>query len=195
MIFTFYSFKGGVGRSMALANVADLLCRCGLKVLMIDFDLEAPGLERFFQIDSKAVRANLGLLDLLSTYKLSMSQPLGRDARDFQNIDNFIVPIYYDLPGGGHLHLLPAGLRGDEEQLSTYAYLLRSFDWQEFYFDWAGELFFQWLTRELSQRYDVVLVDSRTGVTEMGVCARTNWLTLWSCSVLLMHKISKVQAT
>ena len=25
--FTFYSFKGGVGRSMALANVADILAR------------------------------------------------------------------------------------------------------------------------------------------------------------------------
>ena len=30
MIFTFYSFKGGVGRSMALANVADVLARRGL---------------------------------------------------------------------------------------------------------------------------------------------------------------------
>jgi MinD-like ATPase involved in chromosome partitioning or flagellar assembly len=48
MLCTFYSFKGGVGRSMALANVAELLCRYGLKVLIIDFDLEAPGLERFF---------------------------------------------------------------------------------------------------------------------------------------------------
>lgn len=44
--FTFYSFKGGVGRSMAMANVADILARRGLRVLAIDFDLEAPGLDR-----------------------------------------------------------------------------------------------------------------------------------------------------
>jgi len=44
MIFTFYSFKGGVGRSMALANVAELLLRRGLNVLMVDFDLEAQDL-------------------------------------------------------------------------------------------------------------------------------------------------------
>ena len=49
MIATFYSFKGGVGRSMALANVASLLCERGLRTVMLDFDLEAPGLERFFR--------------------------------------------------------------------------------------------------------------------------------------------------
>src|SRR5690349_15015464 len=47
-IVTFYSYKGGVGRSMALANVAVLLARRGLKVLVVDWDLEAPGLERYF---------------------------------------------------------------------------------------------------------------------------------------------------
>ena len=48
MIFTFYSFKGGVGRSMAMATVGYLLAQRGLKVLVIDFDLEAPGLEHYF---------------------------------------------------------------------------------------------------------------------------------------------------
>jgi MinD-like ATPase involved in chromosome partitioning or flagellar assembly len=47
-IITFYSFKGGVGRSMALANVAVLLANWGYKVLAVDFDLEAPGSENFF---------------------------------------------------------------------------------------------------------------------------------------------------
>lgn len=48
MIYTFYSFKGGVGRSMALANIADLLYQAHLKTIIIDWDLEAPGLERFY---------------------------------------------------------------------------------------------------------------------------------------------------
>ena len=48
MIYTFYSYKGGVGRSMALANIAECFCAQGLRVLMIDWDLEAPGLESFF---------------------------------------------------------------------------------------------------------------------------------------------------
>jgi Mrp family chromosome partitioning ATPase len=47
-IVTFYSYKGGVGRSMALANIALLLARRNLRVLTVDWDLEAPGLERYF---------------------------------------------------------------------------------------------------------------------------------------------------
>jgi cellulose biosynthesis protein BcsQ len=50
-IITFYSYKGGVGRSMALANVAHILSRqmgAPNRVLMIDWDLEAPGLHKFF---------------------------------------------------------------------------------------------------------------------------------------------------
>jgi MinD-like ATPase involved in chromosome partitioning or flagellar assembly len=46
---SFYSYKGGVGRSMALANLATLLARKGRRVLMIDFDLEAPGLDSFHE--------------------------------------------------------------------------------------------------------------------------------------------------
>src|SRR6266498_560482 len=49
-IITFYSYKGGTGRSMALANVACILAKgpAAARVLMIDWDLEAPGLHRFF---------------------------------------------------------------------------------------------------------------------------------------------------
>ena len=40
---TFYSYKGGVGRSLALANLAYILAWEGRKVLIIDMDMEAPG--------------------------------------------------------------------------------------------------------------------------------------------------------
>lgn len=175
MILTFYSYKGGVGRSMALSNVADTLARQGLRVLMIDFDLEAPGLEQFFPINHNQVRSHLGLVDLLLSYKQAMSQASSTDLEQssFRQLKElFIVPIYDQLPSGGRLDLLPAGQRGDEEQLANYALSLRTFDWQDFYFNWAGELFFDWLRRTLRSLYDLVLVDSRTGVTEMGgICA------------------------
>ena len=47
-IVTFYSYKGGVGRSMALANVAVLLGQRRQRILVVDWDLEAPGVERYF---------------------------------------------------------------------------------------------------------------------------------------------------
>lgn len=41
MIITFYSYKGGVGRSMALANVAELFFQAGLRVLAVGLPSEA----------------------------------------------------------------------------------------------------------------------------------------------------------
>jgi Mrp family chromosome partitioning ATPase len=74
VIYTFYSFKGGVGRSMALANVAELFYKRGLRVLMVDFDLEAPGLERYFNTPDVAsppeqVFRSRGVIDLLCSYQ------------------------------------------------------------------------------------------------------------------------------
>jgi len=177
--FTFYSFKGGVGRSMALANVADILARRGLRVLAIDFDLEAPGLERYFQVEKTAALANPGLIDLLQSFKkcLSGSAPLD-DSAAFRQLERFIFPIYQQpLDNGGTLHLMTAGQREPAAQYHQYALAVRTFDWQDFYDNWEGQTFFKWLRSQLSeaghrgQPYDVVLVDSRTGVTEMGgVC-------------------------
>jgi hypothetical protein len=48
-IVTFYSWKGGVGRTMALANIAVQLSQKGSRVLMVDWDLEAPGLLNYFE--------------------------------------------------------------------------------------------------------------------------------------------------
>jgi Mrp family chromosome partitioning ATPase len=48
-IATFYSYKGGVGRTQALANIAVLLSRWGYRVLCVDWDLEAPGLHLLFR--------------------------------------------------------------------------------------------------------------------------------------------------
>src|SRR5262249_28129330 len=79
--YTFYSYKGGVGRSMALANVANWLRLQGLRVVMVDWDLEAPGLESFFfppGPELEEIRSQLGLMDALLSYKRSF--PRAREA-------------------------------------------------------------------------------------------------------------------
>ena len=48
LVTTFYSYKGGVGRSFILANVAATLADWGYRVLCVDWDLEAPGLNKYF---------------------------------------------------------------------------------------------------------------------------------------------------
>ncbi|WP_405732479.1 AAA family ATPase [Streptomyces sp. NBC_00028] len=175
MIVTFYSYKGGVGRSMALANIADQLARSGARVLMVDFDLEAPGLEHFFPIDHRRVRGREGLLDLLLAFKYAMSVAASdTDGEEdaFRDLDRYISTVYPRGSDGGCLDLIPAGLRQTDEQITRYGAELRRFDWQDFYYVWSGELFFEWFRRVCAERYDIVLVDSRTGVTELGgVCA------------------------
>jgi MinD-like ATPase involved in chromosome partitioning or flagellar assembly len=63
-IVSFYSYKGGVGRSISLSNVAVLLAQQGHRVVCIDFDLEAGGLHTIFGIEVKDIGHTI--LDLLT---------------------------------------------------------------------------------------------------------------------------------
>lgn len=57
----FYGLKGGVGRSTALAMLAYRLARDGKRVLLIDFDLESPGLSGLLLPEERV--ATFGLVD------------------------------------------------------------------------------------------------------------------------------------
>ncbi len=180
MIYTFYSYKGGVGRTMALANVAELLCRGdkdhpdGRKVLMIDWDLEAPGLEQFFFRGAalETCRTQPGIMELLAEYKNKMTRKLDLSNEDrwpFTNPLEFAQQVQRPSKKG-KLWLLTPGQRSPE-RLAQYANRVLNFDWQDFYENWAGEVYLDWLRRQCKKFADVILIDSRTGVTEMGgVC-------------------------
>ena len=163
---------------MAMASVAHLLARRGLKVLAIDFDLEAPGLEHYFfdAERSRSVRAQPGLLDLILAYREALSNEAAFASGEFKRWQSFcLTAIGVAGTLGGSVDLMTAGRREPESAKRDYALAVRSFDWQDFFHNWKGDLFFDWLRRQLRNPetgYDVVLVDSRTGVTEMGgVCA------------------------
>src|SRR5947209_7320743 len=66
-IVTFYSYKGGVGRSFALANIGSLLSLWGYRTLCIDWDLEAPGLHLYFRPWMKEEN-HRGLTELIQDY-------------------------------------------------------------------------------------------------------------------------------
>ena len=70
-IVTFHSFQGGTGRSMAVANVGWILAAAGKKVLIVDWDLEAPGLHRFLEplLDVESVMRRSGVIDMLREYE------------------------------------------------------------------------------------------------------------------------------
>lgn len=270
MIYTLYSFKGGVGRSMALANLAEVLRQKGNRVVMIDWDLEAPGLETFFYKSKKdldRVRSQPGLIDFLEAYKslfpklpiateltphlIKLTQETNtailnyiyedkegsKTSGEFLNIlkknlqieatraedklakeisdavalkkdkdhvtellERYIqsqhlprlfisfckkyVPSFLPLlqrmsndddPKKSGLWLFSAGWRysSGHDQFTRYASQVMDFNWTEFYQVYKGDLFFEWVKSELADFADIVLIDSRTGVTEMGgVCTK-----------------------
>ena len=55
---------------MALANVAWILASNGLKVLVVDWDLDSPGLHRYFHpfLDPAKVAATPGVIELITDY-------------------------------------------------------------------------------------------------------------------------------
>ncbi|MGS0467890.1 P-loop NTPase [Cobetia marina] len=61
---TFYSLRGGVGRSTSLAHTARLLASQGKKVVCLDMDLEAPGLAALFNVEA-SVERGMGVVELL----------------------------------------------------------------------------------------------------------------------------------
>jgi CobQ/CobB/MinD/ParA nucleotide binding domain len=185
MIFTLYSYKGGVGRSMALANVAHWLYLRGLTVLMVDWDLEAPGLETFFYQSAEKielVRSHLGVIDLLTAYCRQFPYLSGPSLREgLPPIETYLcniepeveyAPTMRDSHARGKLLLLSAGWRSGT-RFAEYAEAVHAFDWAGFYSRFRGHEYFDSFRRELLSLADVVLVDSRTGITEMsGVCTR-----------------------
>lgn len=161
-IVTFYSYKGGVGRSMAMANVAHLLAeKYRYKVIIVDWDLEAPGLHKFFDIDDEKIIN--GLIDIFYDYKNLMKQKISSMGEDFINIDKYILKILDSSHNGGSISIIPAG-----RQNLNYASKVNNFDWDEFYENWHGFGFIEYLKEQLKKRADIIMVDSRTGVTDIG---------------------------
>jgi hypothetical protein len=177
-VVTFYSYKGGTGRSMAVANIACLMGREAVKslrkVLVMDWDLEAPGLHKYFATRSTAVESENrpGVIDFFQ----SLRKILDEDGRlykglssggDFESLKK-VLPLeeftYRDvLPG---VDFIKAGRFGP-----LYAGNVNSFNWAEFYDKYSQV--FKALRLLLTSEYEYCLIDSRTGLTDVGgVCTK-----------------------
>lgn len=165
MIVTFYSFKGGVGRSHMLVETAVRLAKSGRSVLVWDLDLEAPGMQRLPDLRSVEERLQTGTLDLLTAFQESFELP--RELLRTSTLD-LNTPAITDR-GGRLSFLLPAPL--DE----TYASKFAGIRWHELFAPktGAGPAFFHAVAKVLQEDlgFELLLIDSRTGFTDLGaVC-------------------------
>ena len=152
---TFYSYKGGVGRTMALTNVAAMLAKEGRRVFVIDFDLEAPGLDSFEGLGCS--KGHAGVVEYVKEYLETNKAP---------DIERFVQECH---PQTNHLRgklwLMPSGRKD-----ASYNRSRASIDWADLYEKRDGERFVEnWKAAiETIYRPDYVLIDSRTGLTDVG---------------------------
>lgn len=163
---TFYSYKGGVGRSLLVANTAKYLSTLGKSVFALDLDLEAPGLHYKFQLqnDSPISQGGRGVVDLLADFLKDGS--LTDSLQD--TIQDVAVPS-----DAGAIRIMRAGSAPQGE----YWRRLSSIDWHDLFYgqDPVGIPFFLELKERIRADFspDFLLIDARTGITEMGGVATT----------------------
>ncbi len=162
---TFYSYKGGVGRTLALANIARYLAKFGQRVFTLDLDLEAPGLH--YKLDTKwnAETGHAGVVDYLHALlrKPGSARPLAEH----------VVEVDAGAGARGTIHLMAAGRVPSER----YWRMLSELNWHEHFYEPGarGVLSFLELKARIQEDFqpDYLLIDARTGITETGGIATT----------------------
>lgn len=152
---TFYSYKGGVGRTLSLVNIANQLEEFGKKVCIIDFDLEAPGIEQKYKnYIHEEIKG--GLVDYIYEFAVNNNLP--------ESIKDYTVAIKHM---EGNKTLIPAGNTTKSEY---WRKLSRISWWDMFYRDSSeGIPFFLDLKEKIKKEInpDYLLIDTRTGITEI----------------------------
>ena len=162
---TFYSYKGGVGRTLALVNIANRLAEFGKKVCVMDFDLEAPGLYHKYKHNTGEVKQ--GLVDYIYEFAVNKNLPqsIGEyayeipkykysDEKELEKRQNNIV-------------FIPAG---NSESVDYWKKLSKISWWKLFYEkDSEGLPFFLDLKERIKKEFntDYLLIDTRTGITDV----------------------------
>ncbi|MBA5223813.1 FxSxx-COOH system tetratricopeptide repeat protein [Streptomyces griseoaurantiacus] len=159
-IVTFYSFKGGTGRTMSLANVAWILASNGKRVLVMDWDLEAPGLHRYFTpfLGDPDLASTEGLIDLVRKFELRVPRTTDEDLREYARVERYATTLTTTFPDGGYIDFVSSG-----KQTEEYSETINTYDWRGFYERRDGAAFLHALREDMRRNYDYVLIDSRTG--------------------------------
>ena len=165
-VTSFYSFKGGVGRTTATVLSALLLARQGKKVMIVDFDLEAPGLASIFANRSDNAEELLsvnGFVDFLIDFEFNK--------RDFNKInldDYYFRKNEQALVGsnGGELFIVPAIATNSENSINYINKLSKANIRFGLGKDYAPDIFLKKMEEKLKP--DHILIDTRTGINDVG---------------------------
>lgn len=158
----FYSIKGGVGRSTALAATAWALAERGKRVLVLDMDLESPGLSSSLLPEDR--RPSFGIIDWLV-----------EDLVDNGGIVFDDMVAASDLSRNGDIRVVPAHGRDPGEYVAKLGRVwMPKIDVHGHRESWSDRL--NRMTRQLEDRWkpDVTLIDSRAGIDEVASACITD---------------------
>ncbi len=162
--FVFASLKGGVGRSTALSVVAAHAAARGRRVLVVDLDLEAPGLGAMLL--DRETTPQFGIIDALVERALAPLDPA------------FLADLVSasTLTNRGRIDVVPAfGARSLANPADILAKIGRAYG-EVIHEDGSIETMLDQISAiiqavEESNRYDLVLVDARAGLHETAAAA------------------------
>ena len=164
-VVTFYSYKGGVGRSTTLASYAShLAIKKNKKVVVFDCDFEAPGFTNFFLEDPENIYYKNGLVEFF------MDSIEGNE----DSLSSYYWEASKKFTGQGSVYVFPSGnlsteiigYNSDATHLKHYLNGLSRLD--VFNQDSLVERFrflFSKIESEISP--DLILIDSRTGFNDI----------------------------
>ena len=177
-VITFYSYKGGTGRSLALANCVGLLAESwpisAKPILLIDFDLEAPGLHQYLRHylpAASSLQEQGGTLELFTALLQAVERELQtRTAQGARTttldeascqalLAKFDFTPYLISSTLNKVWLIKAGRFDDR-----YTERLSAMQWQRLYELAPG--IFRALATHWSQQYACTLIDARTGLSD-----------------------------
>lgn len=153
---TCYSYKGGTGRTLLVANLAVFAAQLGQRVVVIDFDLEAPGIAyKVPGIDPE--HHNPGLVGWLTAALSSGEAPA--------NLSDYLLdaPLDATYVEGGWLKVMPAG----RAPSANYFQDLRRLQLEQRLDDGSAIDALIELQAQFDEVHgtDLLLIDARTGIT------------------------------
>lgn len=154
-VISFYSYKGGVGRTIALIETAYNLAQAGKKVLLLDLDIEAPSLHNIFEeeIADEINGVKYGVIEYL--YKKLVEKSNSASEEDIfchLQLDEI----------SGELYVIPACRTMNKE----YIYQMEKIQTQKIQEQEIFEGIFSYLKERLD--VDMILVDTRAGFNHWG---------------------------
>lgn len=171
-IVTFYSYKGGMGRSTTLAAFAmHLALNENKKVFILDADFEAPGFTNFFLKNSREENQKQGFVEYFLDKQNYFSNK--------DNLEGYTWEVDSQFSGSGTIRIMPAGnLDFNQETNDFLKHNLNHYIEGLSRIDFTNEVYiveqFNSIIQDINDSFqpDIILIDSRTGFSDiMGITA------------------------